>query len=421
MATQQPSIPVNKYCNYMAQQCVQYTQDREKYSPNNVRRIVISPDVITVSFFVGSSIGKKLNPDTYKKCVLADNYASMVSVLGATGNRVCSHVEEIVFCTQGSDGTPLHSGEADWRKLINPTKSITTDDDFRKAISDRYKRLRAIIIYNGTFHTFNTTVKPKTSMGYLISEDTEAMGKLNFQVIDFHKTDWWKGRYFRPKDYPLDAEGTPLYKLIDSYMKAREEQEKQQQLRDFKEKRFAKFEDDFKKAYERLRKALMVYKKTILALKAKPCYMLNISGISITTAKLNSVSSEINDPFGIIDKATTQELSNSGVTVNTSKDISESAISESAKNMNSFCASMYMNLTSFLLGFLEYLEKNKYNSLKKECLSLLGDVGIFIPPPSRETAERLGIKVNVSFILSDMSALGTLLTNICTTEVATND
>lgn len=176
------------------------------WSPNNVRRLFISPDGLAVQFYT-RTCGKKLlelrafkNIELNKvaQCFSMEDYVPMLKVL--TGERMCSSIEEIVICTGSKYNLRLPSKESNLSVLNRGGQ-----------IQNSFRRLRGILIINSDLLTLLNSIGVQNLQNslYQISDDSK-LSSLVVSRVDVLKDDWWKGSYLRPARYTLDAEGKPL-------------------------------------------------------------------------------------------------------------------------------------------------------------------------------------------------------------------
>jgi hypothetical protein len=123
------------------------------YSPNNIRRIIISPEGVGVFYFVGKKAELKEFPlltyMQYLKGTSPKDFKPMLSVL-YSGKQLTS-VEEIIILPMGSNGASvLHPDEYSIRTIVGNRGASSYE-----GCKNSYKRLRYIsIIQNVTFKQF---------------------------------------------------------------------------------------------------------------------------------------------------------------------------------------------------------------------------------------------------------------------------
>ncbi|MNL91129.1 hypothetical protein D3C81_08580 [compost metagenome] len=205
------------------------------WTPNNVRRLVIGSDFIIVQYFV--VVGKfkklievvntskynnytqvnKINPSEYKK----SGIKAILSVL--VEDRVCSSVEEIVFCTSGYEHSILQ---------YDSNIAILGNEN---TIKTRFPRLRSI-------SWINTTVKEAHSCLVSLGDDLvknrlKDKGYTVKELLTGNEDNWWKSMPLRGQWYELDKENSRLYTFMLNLKTEHEEMERKDKLASLDEKR----------------------------------------------------------------------------------------------------------------------------------------------------------------------------------------
>lgn len=189
-----------------------------KWSPNNLRRIFISPDGIILQYFTTSEAhtSRLVQPVVFKdnrrcqECFYDEKYKPIVSML--VGKRICSCLEEIIYLTRSTSGRQLPESELRLQELVERSKVQSNETELLKNISDRFVRLRALIFMDLTMQEL--TSDPEFSKNikngaFLFADDDYFRGKA-VKIYDIHENDWWQHTRLRPQYYSLDAEGSPL-------------------------------------------------------------------------------------------------------------------------------------------------------------------------------------------------------------------
>lgn len=187
----------------------------DKFSPNNVRRVILGLDGIYVQFYVSTTpygkvqqkVATKLseqlvfelvNPQTKSTPVLKVLRGDGRSVFGS---RVFSSIEEIVILNQHPEfeGTFNNSG-LDW--FLNPRNKVGVESSF--------KRLRSVGIVTepvtlDEFLVENAEVL-KDPLGLVLGNTTRQV-----QGTLFNDPLYFKHTSLRPQYYSMDEEGSALY------------------------------------------------------------------------------------------------------------------------------------------------------------------------------------------------------------------
>lgn len=200
------------------------------WSPNNLRRLIIGFDFCLVNYFVTYGRYKRLfelvdlrreaERDLELLNYKINSYKGLLNVL--VHGRVCSSVEEIVFCSVGY-----------------PNEALNLDLDFdalrgRSSIESRFPRLRHISIVSVDVRTLYEEVKEHIK-GNLIHDILLSKGIQFNKVLDQHETDWWRGTFLRPKYYEMDA--GVLEKYFEKIRIEYESREKESKLREIERER----------------------------------------------------------------------------------------------------------------------------------------------------------------------------------------
>lgn len=118
------------------------------WSPNNVKRVIISPDGVCVEYHMASILKGNTNKKyAYKvfdiqktvECLNSPKAKSILSVF--SDNRVYSAIEEIVILTTSARGLTLRADELDLSGI-----GIQNKADMKKSLESRYKRLVHIVL-----------------------------------------------------------------------------------------------------------------------------------------------------------------------------------------------------------------------------------------------------------------------------------
>lgn len=242
--------PIGRYCASVAESAVHYTNKQAEWTPNNIKRLIISPDMVVVQLHTHTSfIRKQFRPDKYVQCISDSKYKAMVSVLGSNGNNVCSHVEEIIYCLQGVNGGCLNNIESNLRAIISSTKASATEAELVKSIGSRFKRLFGIVYFNGNISGLMEKAGQKMLKDpcYHVADDED----LAIRSVFVHRDDWYKGYFFRPATYPADSpEGVLSKKLhkierdiTDKLNKAKADEARDKYIGELKSKAVKEFQN----------------------------------------------------------------------------------------------------------------------------------------------------------------------------------
>lgn len=178
------------------------------WSPNNVRRLIIGYDFAIVQYFVtGGKYNKLIEIVDFRRVAQKDieqiqsepqKYKSILLVL--TAGRICSSVEEIVFCRHGYP-EPLLKLDTDISKIVSSNTSL----------ENRFVRLRHVSIIPMDVKAVAPLLQESKSSETLLLDILKEKGVPTITIAEPHKDDWWKGVSLRPKYYSMDSETLPKY------------------------------------------------------------------------------------------------------------------------------------------------------------------------------------------------------------------
>lgn len=214
------------------------------WSPNNLRRIFISPDGVILQYFTtsGAKVNRLVQPVLFKddrkcmECFYDEKYKPIVSML--VGKRICSSLEEIIYLTASVHGRQLPERELMLQELVERSKVQSNEAELLKNISDRFVRLRALIFLNITMKELTSLQQFSSNIknGAFMFADDEYFRGTAVKIYDLHKNDWWKHTRLRPQYYSLDAEGTSLTSYFEKVREIKSSEEKENKLSSIKEK-----------------------------------------------------------------------------------------------------------------------------------------------------------------------------------------
>lgn len=177
------------------------------WSPNNIRRLIISPDGVIVQYHTTKDMkinniitSKAFEPKKVIKCFSSKNYIPMLQALKS--DRICSAIEEIIlikYSTQNEIQRNLPEAEYNLASLgIGNVSGI-------EGLRRRYARLYSISIINefniARFATLSEEMKSKT---YIISEILEERFNLYVSKVFVNSENWSTSK---PNLQPLGVDG----------------------------------------------------------------------------------------------------------------------------------------------------------------------------------------------------------------------
>ncbi len=212
------------------------------WSPNNIKSLIIGFDYIIVGYHIKTSKNKYLfsiidvRKERGEDFNLLQNGKKVVGVLKALFSlRVCSCLEEVIFCAQGYDSYLAHI-DMDMECLI------------KDAMFGRLRYTAKTVI--SVSDLYNLIGQGYTSMDSLV-EYLSRKGVSFSDLREYNKDKWWHFYYLRPTYYALDSEEckTGLYpyfkKIEQSIDSAHVNAYKELRTQEKVQKEFNKFDKDF--------------------------------------------------------------------------------------------------------------------------------------------------------------------------------
>jgi len=260
-----------KYIYNMAFGVVDYCKDIEKnrsyneyFSPNNIRRLIISPDTIQSVFYIGvPNVGMKkiinIPAGMLNQVENLEDYIPIVQIIST--ERICSSIEEIVFVTYSNDGRVCLGGkEYAFESLIRNFNNKS--GDLLDTIKKRYVRLRDIILFRGSFNQYKQ-LEQANDRKKLIA-DWDGIAKCSEIRYIHTEPDWYTswGSPAAAKTYPMmDGVNGHLYNHFLKYIGYLKRQDEASALEAFKKERYGSLAEEFKKEFDKFSKLLKVSAK----------------------------------------------------------------------------------------------------------------------------------------------------------------
>lgn len=234
---------------------VVYNQD---FSPNNIKRLVISPDAVLIFYHIATRHCPKfkvkmINPMMLQAIQYMEDYVPLTAVLYA--DRICASVEEVIILSSSNNGdVSLTTRELDFSSMLKTYKSGSTD--IVDSIRNRYKRLYAYTVANTSFQKFMSwyqEIAQQDRIGYLLSKQ-EFFDDAKKQI--FHEDDWYLGYGTSANYYDLDKEGSPLNKYFKTTIAKIESENKKSKVDE-------SIKDEVEKSKGKFEKELNLYRGTL--------------------------------------------------------------------------------------------------------------------------------------------------------------
>jgi len=349
------------YCGDVRKGRTTYSQ---RYSPNNIRRLYISPDGACVMYHIntGNGIRKAVsfNSDIVAQCTSCPDYVPMLYVLSA--DRVCASVEEVVLCQSGKNGGILDSREFDFSNLIKSYKS--SGSDLKATIMQRYRRLHAFIVYQGGIEEFLSLTSDCNSPLSLLTSSDKVKSSCKIEL--FNTDDWYKQYGYSAKYYMLDRQGSPLNNHFNKVIDKIESSKKEDGYKEYKRNKLSGKYTELSKEYEKLLGILSCYMR--LLRQYNKC---GASSYGIELPKVQLVHLYEFQDFKVDKNPFISIVGGSD------KDI-EALLEENISTCKSASQSIYLRLVDTLVKGLDMLG-NEY-PVTVETLLTVYDRAIFVPP-----------------------------------------
>lgn len=238
-------LPLVDYCGDIKGKRQTYSQ---YYSPNNIRRLYLSPDGAMVMYHVNAGKGLRktvsFNGGMVQQCEMCADYVPMLYVLSA--DRVCASIEEVVICQRGDNGAVLDQREMDFMGLVKSYKG--SGSDLKDTIMNRYKRLHSFMVYSGSIKEFLASTGSYDSALRVLTDSEFVQRGCSVEI--FHDNDWYKGYGSSAQFYMLDRQGSPLNEHFKKVLTKITEQQKEADLDNFKKERVKGVQAEFDTKYE---------------------------------------------------------------------------------------------------------------------------------------------------------------------------
>ena len=218
------------------------------FSPNNIKRLVISPDGAFVEYFIsvknkGKFDGVKWSANIYTEICKLEDYVPLLNCLSE--DRICTSIEEVVIINNSADGRYcLDSKENDISDLIRNYNG--SSGDIKDTIMNRYKRIHDFVVVNET--NLNEVID------YIKSHNNEFIcdnKSLNCVTTILHE-DYYNSYGQSPKYYEYDRVGSPLnnyFKKVKDDFAKEEDRKLFEKIKDAKIKELVKKQSALLKVY----------------------------------------------------------------------------------------------------------------------------------------------------------------------------
>lgn len=367
------TLPLIDYCGDIRGNHEGYSQ---KYSPNNIRRLYISPDGSLVMYHVNVGKGRRkaisYNAEVVYECSSMPDYKPILHVLSA--DRVCASIEDVVICTRSNNGAILDMREMDFTGLVKSYKGGGTD--IKQQIMNRYKRLNSFIVFDGTLTTFLNNTRDVDTSDKVLTDSQFVSSCCKAEL--FHNTDWYKNYGFSAKFYALDRQGSPLNNHFVKVAETMTKRSEEAGLEAFKKEKVKGLQAEFDEAYSRALNLVRGYTRLKI--------MQSKSGSSYFNIALPEPN------FLILMKTKDTEKSLNLVKTIEASGSSKEVLEYNIKVCKNYCMTVYSILVETVLKGLVTLNQT-YPTTVLEILNEF-DRAIKVPPQLQEYNEQLPKQLN---------------------------
>lgn len=265
----------------IAFRCIDYCKDLQKntgsyneyFSPNNIRRLIISPDVVAAEFYINVpniGTGTLVRIPMLQLMQLCQNadYWPMVGVLAT--DRVCSSVEEVVFLLQdNSYNYQLSPAEYSLVPLAGKNFANKDMETVVAAVKRRFVRLRMFTQINCSWNDFHTVKRDRNTF---VGENPVFQNRCQITMVHDEK-DWYKnwGSASAAKFYPtMDGVGGHLWTYFKNDLEKRKRADKSADVDEFTKKKVTALTEDFNRQYKnflKLAKLQVKFSRTLSKLQ----------------------------------------------------------------------------------------------------------------------------------------------------------
>lgn len=255
----------DNYAYNMMSELVNYTKDSSKFSPNNIRRIIVSPNALLMLQHVQFGGKNDLNMKPYNSVKLNPlKYSADLMNPKAKGiflaltERIPQLLEEVVICRKGIGNSGVYLLEKDSNITALLRGYTGNGSDVESLIKKRYKRLASVIIYDGTIEEFYTNT-------FKYYKPTDLLKDVDFvksccQVYTLNE-DWYNATSGQANSYELDRGGSRLIRHLESVKLEVSSSLHNKAVKEMTDAETKKEVDKFKAEMERCNKYLSIYNR----------------------------------------------------------------------------------------------------------------------------------------------------------------
>lgn len=255
-----------KYIYNIAFRAIDYCGDVENnrgysdyFSPNNIKRLIISPDAVMSEFYISvPNVGKskivRLPVQMMSSVEVFEDYTPIIQIIST--DRICSSIEEIIFATQSVTGQfTLSSREYDLESMV--TSFTNRQGDLLETIKKRYVRLKDIVVFNGTFDQYRSIMSEVQVKADTLISNVDGVKAMSTITTIHDEPNWFEkwGSAAAAKTYPLmDGVDGKLWTYFEHYKAAVREKIKKNEVEDFKKDLYGSLESEVKDKFDKFKR-----------------------------------------------------------------------------------------------------------------------------------------------------------------------
>lgn len=292
-------LPLIDYCGDVRRKMASVNEGYEKnrefkysptYSPNNIKRLIISPDYVEVHYHIAIKNGIKFNrvqlsPQVLQKEEMMENYKPLMSVLYA--DRVCASIEEVILIANSNDGNVrLTDRDLDFASLVANYNG--KNGSLEDSIKGRYKRLHNVSVINCSFNQFISMYKSADKTGFDFICDMDFMSSAQTKI--FNCSDWYKCYGSAGQVYLMDKVGGDLNNYFRAVVEKKEREEKQRGIDAIKKERLAGIGEEMERLLSRYNTTVTCFNMLSKIAKVQGFNVLYNSNIPDKVSSINVIS-----------------------------------------------------------------------------------------------------------------------------------
>lgn len=248
------------YCNFISKGSY-----ADKYSPNNIKRLIVSPDCIEMHYHIALPNGggrvKRLpiSPQMLQAASNCEDYVPVMRILGT--ERVCGSIEEIIMLVPSNDRSVfLSSTELDFVSLVKSYSGRS--GSIEESIKRRYKRLHDFVIAQVSYGEYTKFMQMHGNHGKDFLCELPIFANQNIKMLN-NDEDWYRRWGSAGQTYEADKIGGCLHEYFTNFEKQRDAKLKKDAVDKHKEGINKEAQEKFDKAFQNYRKMYSAYRQVL--------------------------------------------------------------------------------------------------------------------------------------------------------------